>query len=147
MEFLQGNFLKTSNYFLAMNKPTEIPTKKYQGYVWLSDEKYPVVLLDKEYDFSTLKENQFVIEALLWNAEDGGTSIMIRHTGKYHIQEFKLNELPTGHELVEKVYLPHRLDKVKHVYFKQLWIPEPDAFCEGMEVMTMKALIFTGFNC
>jgi CRISPR type III-associated protein (TIGR04423 family) len=130
-----------------MNKLTKIPTKKYQGYVWLSDEKYPTILLDKEYDFSTVKENQFVIEALLWYAQEE-TSIMVRHTGKYHIQEFKLKELPPEHELVDKVYLPHRLgEKVKNVCFKQLWIPEPDAHCEEMPVMTMKALIFTGFNC
>ncbi len=129
-----------------MTAITDIPKIKYEGYVWLSNEKYPTVLDKQEYDFTKVKENPFVIEALLWNEEEK-TSIMIRHTGKYHIQEFKLDELPAGHELVEKAYLPHRLDKVKHVYFQQLWIPEPDAFCAGMEVMTMKALIFTGFNC
>lgn len=130
-----------------MTAITNIPTRKYDGYVWLSDEKYPTVLDKQEYDFTKVKANQFVIEALLWNAEDGGTSIMVRHTGKYHIKTFKLDELPVGHELVEKVYLPHRLgDKVKHVCFKQLWIPEEDALCEEMPVMTMKALIFTGFN-
>lgn len=129
-----------------MTAITNIPKIKYEGYVWLSNEKYPVVLDKQEYDFTQVKDNPFVIEALLWNAEEE-ISIMVRHTGKYHIQEFKLKELPIGHELVEKVYLPHRLgDKVKHVYFQQLWIPEPDAFCAGMEVMTMKALIFTGFN-
>jgi CRISPR type III-associated protein (TIGR04423 family) len=131
-----------------MTAITDIPTRKYQGYVWLSDEKYPTVLDKQEYDFTKVKENQFVIEALLWDAEDGGTSIMVRHTGKYHILKFKLDELPAGHELEDKVYLPHRLgEKVKNVCFKQLWIPEPDPLCEKMDVMTMKALIFTGFNC
>lgn len=129
-----------------MTAITNIPKIKYEGYVWLSNEKYPIVLDKQEYDFTQVKENPFIIEALLWNAEEE-ISIMVRHTGKYHIQEFKLDELPAGHELVEKVYLPHRLDNVKHVCFKQLWIPEPDALCEGMPVMTMKALIFTGFNC
>jgi CRISPR type III-associated protein (TIGR04423 family) len=128
-----------------MTAITDIPTIKYEGYVWLSNEKYPTVLDKQEYDFTKVKENPFVIETLLWNDEEK-TSIMIRHTGKYHVQVFKLKELPAGHKLEEKVYLPHRLDKVQHVYFQQLWIPEPDAFCEGMEVMTMKALIFTGFN-
>lgn len=129
-----------------MKAITNIPKRKYDGYVWLSNEKYPIVLDKQEYDFSQVKENPFVIEALLWNEEEKN-SIMVRHTGKYHIQEFKLDKLPVGHELVEKVYLPHRLgDKVKHVCFQQLWIPEPDAFCAGMEVMTMKALIFTGFH-
>ena len=129
-----------------MTAITNIPTRKYDGYVWLSDQKEPETLIQKEFSFEDTKANPFIIEALLWNAEEE-ISIMVRHTGKYHIQEFKLNELPTGHELVEKVYLPHRLgDQVKHVYFQQLWIPEPDAFCAGMKVMTMKALIFTGFH-
>lgn len=124
---------------------TDIPNKLYQGYVWLSDQKYPIVLDNKQHDFTQLKENQFVIEALLWNAEEQ-ISIMVRHTGKYHIQEFKMDELPKGNQLIEKAYLPHRLDGVKHVYFQQLWIPKEDALCENMEVMTMEALIFTGFH-
>ena len=130
-----------------MTPITDIPKIKYDGYVWLSDEKYPTVLDKQEYDFTKIKENQFVIEALLWNAEEE-TSIMVLHTGKYHVQQFKLDELPYESELVEKVYLPHRLgEKVKKVCFKQLWIPKPDPLCEGMPVMTMQALIFTGFNC
>lgn len=125
---------------------SDIPKLTYEGYVWFSNKKEPQILDKALFDSIQFEENTFIIEALLWNAEDGGTSIMVRHTGKYHIQEFKLKELPTGHELVDKVYLPHHLDKVKNVCFKQLWIPEPDALCEGMPVMTMKALIFTGFN-
>lgn len=132
---------------------SDIPKLTYEGYVWFSNKKEPQILDKALFDSIQFEENTFIIEALLWNAEDGGTSIIVRHTGKYHIQEFKLNELPTGHELVEKVYLPHRLgNKVKHVYFQQLWIPEEDPLCfnhetnKGMEVMTMKALIFTGFN-
>jgi CRISPR type III-associated protein (TIGR04423 family) len=130
-----------------MQAITDIPKRKYDGYVWLSNEKSPTVLNRQEYDFTQVKENPFVIEALLWSTEEK-VSIMVRHTGNYHIQEFRLKELPIEYELVDKVYLPHRLgDKVKHVCFKQLWIPEEDPFCAGMEVMTMKALIFTGFNC
>lgn len=129
-----------------MTAITDIPIVKYEGYVWLSDEKYPIVLDKQEYDFTKVKESQFVIEALLWNAEEA-TSIMVRHTGKYHVRKFKLNELPEKSELVDKVYLPHRLgNKVKYVCFKQLWTPESDPLCEGMEVMTMKALIFIGFK-
>lgn len=125
---------------------TDIPNKLYQGYVWLSDQKCPIVLDNKQHDFAKLKENQFVMEALLWD-EEVKMSIMVRHTGKYHIQQIKLDELPAGHQLVEKAYLPHRLgDEVKNVRFKQLWVPEEDPLCAGMEVMTMKALIFTGFN-
>lgn len=124
----------------------EIPKIKYEGYVWIADQKKPKTLQREEYSFENIPENSFIVEALLWNAEEQ-ISIMIRHTGKYHVQQFKLNELPTGHQLVEKAYLPHRLgDEVKRIYFQQVWVPVPDALCEGMPVMTMKALIFTGFK-
>jgi CRISPR type III-associated protein (TIGR04423 family) len=132
---------------------SDIPKLTYEGYVWFSNKKEPQILDKALFDSIQSEENTFIIEALLWNAEDGGTSIMVRHTGKCHIQEFKLKELPAGHELVDKVYLPHRLgDKVKHVCFKQLWVLQEDPLCfdnetkKGMEVMTMKALIFTGFK-
>lgn len=129
-----------------MTAITDISKRKYDGYIWFSDQKKPVTLIEEEYSFEDAKENPFVIEALLWNAEEE-ISIMVRHTGKYHIQEFKLNELSAESKLEDKFYLPHRLNEnVKHVCFKQLWIPEPDALCEGMSVMTMKALIFTGFK-
>lgn len=139
----------TQTPYLIMKKLdniTDIPNKEYQGYIWLSDQKQPIVLNNGSHDFSQLDENQFVMEALLWNEEEK-MSIMVRHTGKYHIQQIKLDELPVGHQLVEKAYLPHRLgDEVKNVRFKQLWVPEKDPLCEDMEVLTMKALIFTGFH-
>ena len=126
---------------------SDIPKLTYEGYVWFSNKKEPKVLDKELFDSIHFEENSFIIEALLWNAEEE-TSIMVRHTGKHHIQKFKLDELPTEYELVEKVYLPHHLGKkVKKVCFKQLWLPEPDPLCEEMPVMTMKALIFTGFNC
>ncbi len=126
---------------------SEIPLRNYVGYVWYSNESKPKILPEEseKVDFFTLEENPFIIEGLLW-CESEQKSILIRHTGKYHIYEYDLELIPKEY-LVPKVYLPHRLgDKVKHVYFQQLWIPEKDPFCEKMEVMTMKALIFTGFN-
>ncbi len=82
---------------------------------------------------------------MLW-CESEKISVHVRHTGKYHIHEFDLNILIDGkNKLVEKEYLPHRLENVKKVCFKQLWVPEADPLCDNMEVLTMKAQIFTGF--
>ena len=134
-----------------MNNLNEIKRRNYQGYVWMSDKENPE-LIKGEFDFSEYTSiNPFVIEALLWcQAEE--ISIHIRHTGRYVINEFDLKEknLPKGAVLEAKNYIPHRLKGINNVNFKQLWLPEPDSLCEGtserMEVLTLKAIIFTGFN-
>ncbi len=129
-------------------KINEIKKRKYEGYLWFSDQEKPKVLKEEEYDFSQLTENEnpFIVEGMLFCKEEN-ISIMIRHTGKYHICEFDLNKLEKkGAEFEDIEYLPHRLNGVKKVKFKQLWLPEKDENCEKMEVLKMKALIFTGFE-
>jgi len=128
-------------------KINEIKSRKYEGYVWLSNADKPIVLPKEEFDFSTIKENDnpFIVEALLYCKEEN-VSVTIRHTGKYHINEFDLNNLQEGAVLEKVQYLPHRLDNIEKVNFKQLWLPEKDENCLNMEVLKMKALIFTGFE-
>jgi len=139
------------NHYTAMNNLSEIKKRKYSGYIWMSDAKEPKVLNGEEFDFSTIGINPFIIEALLYCKEEK-TSLTIRHTGKYHINEIDLNNLPDGAKLENIEYLPHRLkdkDKgidVEKVCFKQLWVPEKDENCLDMEVLKMKALVFTGFK-
>lgn len=128
---------------------SEIPARKYTGYIWLSDKEKPIVLINKTHDFSKVDVNPFIIEALLWNEEEQ-VSVMVRHSGRYHVHEYKIKELKQSGELVNKEYLPHQLEHsdktVKKVKFKQVWLPEKDPLCEGMEVLTMKALVFTGLE-
>lgn len=125
----------------------DIPDGNYEGYVWLSGSRNPKILRKDTFDFKNYgnETNPFVIEALLYD-EDRNTSILIRHTGKYHIGEYDLNALPDGAELKKVKYLSHRLGDISKVCFKQLWIPEKDKNCQGWPVLTMKALIFTGFE-
>ena len=130
-----------------MNNLKQIPQGNYEGYIWMSDQKNPEILNGETFDFSRITTNPFIIEALLFDKENN-KSIHIRHTGKYYIHTIDLNNLPQDSELVETEYLPHRLENVKKVCFKELWVPEDDPLCEGWPVLTMKALIFVGFdNC
>ena len=129
-------------------KINEIKNRKYEGYIWFSDKEKPLVLRDEEYDFFVHSENEnpFIVEALLYNKEQN-ISVIIRHTGKYHVNEFDLKALKEEGAVFEEVkYLPHRLDGIDKVNFKQLWLPEPDEHCKDMEVLKMQALIFTGFE-
>ncbi len=145
---LQENYLKTKTKSLTMitkyTNLNDIPQAKYEGYVWMSDEKKPDVLPKDDFDFTSVPTNPFVIEALLYDRANN-KSIIVRHTGKYHIVEYDLSKLPDDAELVDVSYLPHRLGNVKQLGFKQLWIPETDKNCEGWPVLTMKAIIFVGF--
>ncbi len=144
-----------SNFITPYTELAQIPKRKYQGYIWYSDgeqkigesKQKPDVLKEfKEFSFAETESNPFVIEALLYSKEED-ISVMVRHTGKYHITEYNLKELPKNAILeTEKEYFPHRLDINNKVCFKQLWIPEKDSNCADMEVLNLKAIIFTGFN-
>lgn len=120
-----------------------IPNLKFEGYIWLSNGKNPIMAED--FDFSSVAINPFIQEALLFCKEEN-VSVMIRHTGEYQITEFDFNKLPKNAVLETKEYFSHRIVKSNKLSFKQLWIPEPDENCEGMEVLTLKAHIFTGFT-
>jgi len=128
-----------------MNDLIDIKNRKYSGYIWMSDAKEPKVLNNEEFDFSKISINPFIIEALLY-CEEENVSLTIKHTGSYHINEIVLNTLTESAVLEDVEYLPHRLEGVDKVQFKQLWIPEEDANCEGWPVLKMKALVFTGFK-
>lgn len=136
-----------SDYIKTYNSLTDIPERNYQGYIWYSDRPKPEVLESPtKYRFSEVKTNPFVIEALLYSEEEN-ISVMVRHTGSYQIREYNLNKLPEGKELQKKEYFQHRLEiGGKKVCFQQLWLPQEDPNCEYMEVLTLKAHIFTGFS-
>lgn len=121
-----------------------IPNLTYEGYVWMSDKEYPIVLNSETYDFSKIKNNPFIIEALLFNKNEN-KSIHIQHTGEYQIFEYDLNGFEESN-LVEKEYLPHRLKDVNKVKFRQIWLPEEDENCAGFEVLKLKAIVFCGFK-
>ncbi len=129
-----------------LNELKQIPDGiAFDGYVWLSDKKKPEVLRGEPFNFSDIEQNPFVVEALLYNAENE-VSYHIRHAGRYHIHKYDLKNLSEGIKAEDVAYLPHRLDGVTKCKFKQIWIPEEDSYCEGMEVLTMKALVFVGFE-
>ena len=128
-------------------KINELDNITFEGYVWLSDQEKPEILKGKTFMFSDYEEgkNPFIVEALLFD-KTNNVSYTVRHTGRYMVGKFNLNDY-TDENLVDIEYLPHRLDGVEKVCFKQLWLPESDENCEGMPVMKMKALIFVGFDC
>ena len=125
--------------------------RKYEGYIWGSDDSEPVLLQEETFPFETWKKSSsFILEALLYD-KTNKVSVFIRHApgaGKEDLQlhEFYLDPLPEGSLLEPVAYLPHRLKGVEKVCFYQWWEPEKDPNCMDMEVLKMKALIFSGFT-
>lgn len=130
-----------------IDKITEIPKAKYQGYIWRSDSDSPEVLTgDKAYGGFTPNpsENPFIIEGNLWD-EATGVSISIRYIdGRYYIHRTTLTG-ETDHSTIKK-YVAHRIDEYKYLRFVQLWESREDPMCEGMEVLGPSKLVFIGFT-
>lgn len=124
----------------------KIPPFKFSGYYWVSDQDKPVMLFEEVFPKEKFQEgtNPFCIEALLYS-EAEQVSIHVKHTGIYLVHAYDLKQL-AGLEVEEKSYLPHKLDLVKKVLFKQVWEEEP--LEQGSDMMTLKptALIFSGFK-
>jgi CRISPR type III-associated protein (TIGR04423 family) len=122
-----------------------IPTDyHYEGYLWLSDKQIPEII-DGKVDFSEYikKQNPFIIEGLLW-AEAEQVSIHIKHTHRYLVNKVCLKDFPKESQK-DKKYHAHRIVGYKYLKFKQIWLPEPDEFCNNFEVLTMKTMVFVGF--
>ena len=136
----------------------QIEAAKYEGYLWYSNEKKPMVFdgsepvpemnLDEE-------KNPFIIEGNLWD-EDGRNSIMIRYVdGEYIVRRTKVKEeelsraysqaYESGSPTLKK-YLAHRIEGVKCLCFLQYWQAEPDDMCEKMCVLRPSKLVFIGFD-
>ena len=120
----------------------DIKNRHYEGYLWYSDQERPLLVNGNV----TLPKgnNPYIQEGMLWCKEEQ-ISIMIRHTGRYQIGEFDLNELEKkGAKLEPEQYLAHKLD-FSELKFYQLWELEEDPLCAGYQTYKQKAIIFAGF--
>jgi CRISPR type III-associated protein (TIGR04423 family) len=125
---------------------SEIPSASYDGYIWMSNEDKPKLLNKVDFSDRNLTLNPFIVEGLLFD-EENNKSIHITHDGDYTITVFDINKFtkPTF-EVVEKKYLPHRLDGVNKVCFKQIWMEKAEENSADFPVLKLQATIFSGFK-
>lgn len=142
-----------------MKKITDIPKdKKYIGYLWMSDQKYPTefrepTMLEEELSIDE-KTNPFIIEGQLYCEEESGLkkSYSIKYVdGEYWVTEYDLNKLKTRKDFVlddmkqVKSFIPNRF-QVSKLTFAQYWQEsKPDELCEGMKVLIPGPFVFIGF--
>jgi CRISPR type III-associated protein (TIGR04423 family) len=131
-----------------INAIQAIPDHNFTGYYWMSDCDKPKMLSEEPFPKELFGEgkNPFCIEALLYSDSEQ-VSIHIQHTGQYLVSGYDLSKLK-GLEIEEKAYLPHKLENVEKVLFKQVW--EEDLLTvdekESMPTLKPTALIFCGFK-
>ena len=127
-----------------MEKKHNIPEATYEGYIWMSDQTEPDVLMGNKMPEFTLTdgENPFVAEAQLWDAAHN-ISISVRFAdGRYHIATTSVT--PSAADAV--TYLPHRIKGVRGLKFQRIWTPIDDPLCEGMPALTLQNTVFIGFE-
>lgn len=127
---------------------SEIPDYKFTGYYWMSNKDTPDMLFEEKFPKEMILEsiNPFCVEALLYSAGKN-ISIHIQHTGEYLVTAFD-HELLKYLEVITKEYIPHKLEQVKKVLFKQVWEEESSKVDSETNFPTLKpsALIFSGFK-
>ncbi len=142
----------------------KIEEARYEGYLWWSDGKTPVVYDGTVPVALQLDDaaNPFVIEGNLWDA-DRRVSIYIRYVDGRHIvrrtmvtddewqgiDDKRLDASGAGKRPVattRKEYIAHRIPGVSALRFLQYWEAEADGACEGMAALQPKRLVFVGFN-
>jgi len=109
--------------------------KEYEGYVQFSHRAIDLKkdLFPRSSDIEN--EKGFVYEAHFYKDNQ---SIMIRQINS----EWIVSKTDTTNAELE---IFHGISDLK-IKMAQIWKPEPDELCEGMDVMKLKKVVFAGFE-
>lgn len=121
----------------------KIESRKYQGYIWYSDQRAPVLLAgDNEWGCEkNEQDNHFIVEGQLWD-EDTRTSISIKYVdGKYLVSTYQLGE---KYDLVE--YVPRNMPGVSRLQFARCWRSVADENCNNFETQVLDRVVFMGLK-
>lgn len=143
-----------------------IEKAKYEGYLWWSDNKKPIVyygndVLSLQFDD---KDNPFIIEGNLWDSESR-ISIYIKYVDGKHIirrtsvtkdelngiNDCSLEVNDISCPLIAttiKEFIAHRIPSVRKLRFLQYWetVADKENMCEGMVALQPSKIVFIGFN-
>ena len=123
-------------------KLADIPALRYEGYLWYSDNKSPLVIKG-DFKSNLLSELPFVVEGNLW-AEKEKLSISIKHiNGAYLISSFSLNNIDNL-ESKSKKFLSSIPDFTQYKIY-QHWESVENENCENMLVTKPLWFAFVGF--
>ena len=123
-------------------------SRKYTGYLWLSNAAKPIALTEPGIVDKSLfeKKNPFVAEAQLYDSE-GDVSVSIRYAdGRYYAAIHKAASI-TGDSADEVVYPGVRMGEGSPLglRFRRVWGLRKDDACLGMEAPFVESEAFIGF--
>ena len=123
-------------------KQADIPALSYEGYLWYSDNKSPLII-NGDFKSNLLSELPFVIEGNLW-AEKEKLSISIKHiNGAYLISPFSLNTIDNL-DSKSKKFLSSIVNFTQYKIY-QHWESDENENCENMLVAKPLWFAFVGF--
>lgn len=131
-------------------KITDIPVhNKYDGYLWLSNSKFPIEFSGGQLPESFGKvANPFVVEGELWDSENN-RSYSIHQAGNMTVcQSFDVKDSDFGNDngnVDDRVYASHRMEH-KGLRFLEYWEPSANDACLDMNTLEMKKRVFVGFK-
>lgn len=116
----------------------------YDGYIWMSDEQSPKVLLGEMPELNLDAHcNPFVIEAQLY-CKENNVSYSIRYVdGEYIINKYDLTE---SADYEEKLFVPARMPEIQTLKFRQYWKEENVKNCYNWTTLKPGKLVFAGFE-
>lgn len=126
-------------------------TQKYNGYIWLSNQKQPRVLVDEVLGDFVPNDEAFIVEGFLF---DGNNSYSIKFIdGKYLVNKFVVEASDYNDKnVVDKYFVHNKVDKIgnKKLHFLQFWRTKDDEFCKTRtfdgKVLQPAELVFVGFD-
>ncbi|MDO9578463.1 MAG: TIGR04423 family type III CRISPR-associated protein [Candidatus Cloacimonadales bacterium] len=143
-----------NNRFMPIDKLSDIPKKKYTGYLWKSNSPTPDVLNASTYDFSNIEENPFIIEGYLYSESENFSISIKQIDGQYFISKIDLAEIdlknPPKDEITPHCYLSDpaifkKNNDFKYIKFIEFWEEKEDNLCENMKVLKPAWIAFLGF--
>jgi CRISPR type III-associated protein (TIGR04423 family) len=119
----------------------------YEGYLWLSDSKQPIILKGEKIPQDIFTSLPFVIEGYLYCNSKNGLSIKISHfDGAYHVYSVELDQIPKD-RLISNTFVARNFNKdIKFIQSVQYWESVPDELCENLNVLEPAWVAFNGFN-
>lgn len=118
----------------------------YQGYLWLSDKKEPIILIDEKIPDNIFNSLPFVVEGYLFCKSKYGLSIKIKNVdGEYHVSKVELNTIPKD-QITQNDFVAIKNDKgIKKILSVQYWEKVPDQLSENMDTLEPSWVAFNGF--
>ena len=118
----------------------------YQGFLWLSDKKEPIILIDEKIPYDIFKSLPFVVEGHLFCKSRNGLSIKIKNIdGEYYVSTVELNTIPKN-QITQNDFVAIKNDKgIKNIRSVQYWEKVPDQLCENMDTLEPSWVAFNGF--